>query len=317
MSDITLTASQRSTLLSLTQTSALSDRTQERLNTGKKVNTAADDATAFFQAASLDNRASDISNRKSTTDQSIQALNAALTATSAVSTLLTQLKGIIDSAKTAKGSSAKADTIQFKSVGSQLAQLVKDASYQGLNLLTSSNAKLSTQFSERTAATFSVTGFNLISTGAGTDNTLFTGGAAFKASGTGYALVMSNLFGGASIGGFSQLTGTGTAASGAGILNATASASFFTKIENTIDKAIGKIQAFTAQLGTNVTILQTRANFASNYSNTLTNGSDALTLADLNAEAANSSSLTLRQSLGIQSLSIQNTANQSILNLLK
>ena len=70
-------------------------------------------------------------------------------------------------------------------------------------------------------------------------------------------------------------------------------------------------------MGTNVNILQDRSSFAANYSNVLLTGSDKLTLADLNTEAANSTALSLRQQLGIQSLTTSATQNSSVLQLLK
>ncbi|HLZ65685.1 MAG TPA: flagellin-like protein, partial [Aliidongia sp.] len=75
--------------------------------------------------------------------------------------------------------------------------------------------------------------------------------------------------------------------------------------------------ALTAALGTNVNILQARSSFSANYSATLSGGGDKLTLADLNVEAANSQALTLRQQIGIQSLSVTGTQNSSILSLLR
>src|ERR1700735_960147 len=99
MSDITSTSTQRSTLLSLTSVTSLFNRTQNRLNTGKKVNSVTDNAQAFFQAQTLSERASTISTAKSTIDQSIQSVQAALTATSAVSSLLSQLQGVLQSAE--------------------------------------------------------------------------------------------------------------------------------------------------------------------------------------------------------------------------
>jgi len=62
MSNIVLSASVRQNLLSLQSTADLLATTQERLSTGKKVNTALDNPTNFFTAQGLDNRASDISN---------------------------------------------------------------------------------------------------------------------------------------------------------------------------------------------------------------------------------------------------------------
>ena len=62
MSGIVLTAAVRQNLLSLQSTADLLATTQNRLSTGKKVNTALDNPTNFFTAQGLDNRASDINN---------------------------------------------------------------------------------------------------------------------------------------------------------------------------------------------------------------------------------------------------------------
>ena len=58
MTDIALTAAQRSSLLSLQQTQTLSDRTQTRLTTGREVNSVVDDAVNFFRAQALTDRGS-------------------------------------------------------------------------------------------------------------------------------------------------------------------------------------------------------------------------------------------------------------------
>ena len=116
--------------------------------------------------------------------------------------------------------------------------------------------------------------------------------------------------------GFSALDLTGTAG-GTGTVPASVAQAIFTAAENRISNAISQLQGISAQLGTNVAILTTRSNFSANYANTLTSGSNALTLADLNEEAANSQALTLRQQLGIQSLSVSGQQNSSILTLLR
>ncbi len=64
ISDISLTAGMRSNLLNLQSTATLLDRTQTRLSTGKKVNTALDDPVNFFKAQSYTNRASDLAGLK-------------------------------------------------------------------------------------------------------------------------------------------------------------------------------------------------------------------------------------------------------------
>jgi len=317
MSDITLTATQRQTLLSLTSVTSLFNRTQGRLNTGKKVNSVTDNAQSFFQAQSLSSRSSNILQAKSTIDQSIQGVQAALTATSAVSALLGQLQGVLQAARGASLSNRISATQQFETIGNQLSQLVKDASFQGLNILTSTAVSLTTQFSERTAATLTITGYNLVATGTANSRTLFTQAAAFKANGN---LIFSAIVGDNTLtnkaAGFSQLDLTGTQA-GVGTVKASIAQAIFEGAINRISSAISQLNAVSAALGTNVAILQDRSNFSLNYSNTLTSGASSLTLADLNTEAANSQALTLRQQLGIQSLSVSGQQNSSILTLLR
>ena len=92
MSGIVLSASVRQNLLSLQSTADLLATTQNRLSTGKKVNTALDNPTNFFTAASLDNRASDISNLLDGIGNGVQVLQAANTG-------ITSLQKLVDSAK--------------------------------------------------------------------------------------------------------------------------------------------------------------------------------------------------------------------------
>jgi flagellin len=92
MSGIVLSASVRQNLLSLQSTADLLATTQNRLSTGKKVNTALDNPTNFFTASKLDNRASDINNLLDGIGNGVQVLQAANTG-------ITSLQKLVDSAK--------------------------------------------------------------------------------------------------------------------------------------------------------------------------------------------------------------------------
>jgi flagellin len=59
--DIDLSAGVRSNLLPLQYAANVMTQAQQRLSTGKNVNSAIDDPTSFFTAASLNNRANDLS----------------------------------------------------------------------------------------------------------------------------------------------------------------------------------------------------------------------------------------------------------------
>ena len=77
MADIVLSAAVRNNLLSLQNTAKLMGKTQERLATGLKVNSALDDPNAFFTAASLNARASDLNRLLDTVDLAVQTIKAA------------------------------------------------------------------------------------------------------------------------------------------------------------------------------------------------------------------------------------------------
>jgi flagellin-like hook-associated protein FlgL len=92
MSGIVLSASVRQNLLALQSTASLLAKTQNDLATGNKVNSALDNPTEYFTAASLNNRAGDISNLLDGISNGVQVLQAANTG-------LTSLQQLVDNAK--------------------------------------------------------------------------------------------------------------------------------------------------------------------------------------------------------------------------
>lgn len=77
MADITLSSAVRNNLLSLQNTAELLGRTQERLATGLKVNSALDDPTAFFTASSLNSRSGDLNRLLDSVGNALQTIRAA------------------------------------------------------------------------------------------------------------------------------------------------------------------------------------------------------------------------------------------------
>ena len=101
MADISLTASMRTNLLSLQNTQSLMDMTQERLSTGLKVNSAIDNASSYYTAQSLNNRASDLSALLDSMGQGIQTIQAANEGIEAITEVVEQAKAIANSARDA------------------------------------------------------------------------------------------------------------------------------------------------------------------------------------------------------------------------
>jgi flagellin len=105
MSDITLTPGVRQNLLSLQNTAALLNVTQNRLATGKKVNNAFDNPVSFFASQSLSNRASDLGSLLDQIGQAQQTLNAA---NQGLTSLTSLLQSALSAAKQAQSAAEPA-----------------------------------------------------------------------------------------------------------------------------------------------------------------------------------------------------------------
>ncbi|MBB5047545.1 hypothetical protein HNR60_002302 [Rhodopseudomonas rhenobacensis] len=85
----------------------------------------------------------------------------------------------------------------------------------------------------------------------------------------------------------------------------------------TLTTAATTLRSQASALGSNLSIVQTRQDFSKSLINVLQTGSSNLTLADTNEEAANSQALSTRQSIAVSALSLANTSQQSVLQLLR
>lgn len=282
-SDVTLSSSIRSNLLTLQNTSKLVDRTNARLSSRMKVASAVDDAVAYFQAKGLSDRASDLSVNKDNVDQAISSVKSAMGGLESAEKILTQMKGVVLSAKSSTAEERADLKEQYSTLAKQLNELIEDTSYQGLNLINSTGSNLKVEFSERSSAYLDVAGVDvhmskLITSGSAASS------QATKLAGAAWSTVSSNT----------------------------------TKFDDVLDSlasAVTTVKNNTKTLGTNIALLNTRLDFTSNYINNLTEGSGKLTLADLNEEGANLVSLQTSQQLGIQALSFAGQQEQGVLKL--
>ncbi|MBX3554370.1 MAG: hypothetical protein KF697_18120, partial [Pseudolabrys sp.] len=99
MSDITLSSAVRQNLLSLQNTADLASLTQNRLATGKKVNSALDNPSNFFTSQSLSNRASDLNALLDNIGQAQQTLSAANQGLTSLTKLVQSAKSIAQQAR--------------------------------------------------------------------------------------------------------------------------------------------------------------------------------------------------------------------------
>jgi len=274
--DISLTSGMRSNLIGLQGTVNLLNRTQERLSSGKKVNSALDNPVSFFAAQGLSQRAGDLDALKDSMGQAIQTVKAADTGITGISTLIAAARGIAQTAVASNDvASVTSYASQYDAIMTQITNLAQDSGYKGTNLL--QNQSLIVAFDPSNAtSTLNIAGVSADSSATGLNITTATGAWV-----TGGAIAVGAI--------------TGSLAE--------------------LDTATTTLRTDSATLSSNLAIVQARIDFTSGMVGALTTGSDKLTLADMNEEGANMLMLQTRQSLGTSALSMSSQAAQSVLRL--
>lgn len=149
MADITLSQSVRQNLLSLQNTADLLGRTQNRLATGKKVNSALDNPNSFFTSQGLNNRSKDLSTLLDSMGQAVQTIKAADDG-------MTSIVKLVEAAK-AKANQAQQSSliterqkyaVEYNELLNQIETIAKDAGYSGKNLLAGLGNDLQVAFNE-------------------------------------------------------------------------------------------------------------------------------------------------------------------------
>jgi flagellin-like hook-associated protein FlgL len=275
---ISLTAQMTTNLLSLQGTAKLMGITQDRLATGKKVNSAIDDPVAFFDADAHYQLASDYAALKNGMSEAIQTIKAATDTIESIKSILQQMKSI---ATSAKSSTAEADSTaledQYDALRTQLDNLAGDAIYKGVNLLADANTL---------SVVFNVEGDSLDVVGDAADCT----GLAVTAA--------------------TDWWDSTATPPGPGNTNIDTDIAL-------IDAAITTLRSQAKTLASNLSVVTTRQDFTDKMIATLKIGGDNLTLADMNEEGANMLMLQTRQALGIQSLSMASQSAQQVLSLFR
>jgi flagellin-like hook-associated protein FlgL len=269
----------RANLLSLQNTVSLLNRTQDRLSSGKKVNSALDSPTNYFAAQGHLNRANDIVGRKDSMSEAIQTVKTASSGIESINTLIESAKGIAQAALSTSDTTARAQYVtQYNAVISQINTMASDSGYRGTNLLVANT--LGVKFNEDGASSLSIEGF--------------------KATATGLT-----------VGIVGQATG-GIATSWSDTVNGSLSInSALTQLSD----ALSTLRVKSSALSSSLSIVQTRADWADQMVATLHAGASALTEADMNEEGANMLMLQTRQALGTTALSLSAQNAQSVLRL--
>ncbi|XYD10722.1 flagellin [Methylobacterium sp. NMS12] len=405
MSSITLSAATRQNLLSLQDTAQLMATTQNRLATGKTVNSALDNPTNFFTSQALDGRSSSLNTLLDGISNGVQSIQAANQGITSIQKLVSQAKSIASqalstqlsttgTAANAYSASTASQTVLLTINGTSVSATVAasssiSATVAALNSAVSS-ASTSSSGSFGAGAIFSVdsTGTKIVlnaqadvefqNSGSQTALGFTASGTTASTYGTAASTVVSSdlsisgvtqraslasqynnllnqitqLAGDASYNGVNLIAGKGNdmnikfndtgssnlnvasvdaTASGLGLSSITGSNnsssqnglgnfllnSDVNKTLATLTNAGNTLNSAASALGSNLSVVQNRQDFSKQLINVLQTGSANLTNADLNQEAANSQALSTRQSMGISALSLANSAQQGVLQLLR
>ena len=140
MSDISLTASMRTNLLSLQNTQSLMDQTQERLSTGKKVNSAIDNPSSYYTAQSLSNRASDLDSLLDSMGQGIQTIKAANEGIESITAFVQQAKAVANTARDTPATASLSGEADFTAGNGDVTVKIGDETFKVTFANTSENS---------------------------------------------------------------------------------------------------------------------------------------------------------------------------------
>jgi len=256
----------------LTNTQAQMTKTQNAISTGYKVSSAKDDGATY---AIAQNMRGDVAAYQSVTDslnRGMSAVDVAMSAGQSISDLLVQMKAKALSAADTSLDTASRQALNndFSALRDQITTIVKNADFNGFNLVDGSTSQITAL--------------------ASTDGSRKITVASQKMSLSGSIVTVKS-------------TGTVSTAAKASTMVATVQASL-TNVNSALAKLSAGAKKYSIQL-----------DFSSKLSDTLTSGIGNLVDANMASESAKLTALQTKQQLGVQALSIANSAPQTILSL--
>ncbi len=250
---------------------------QNRISTGRKVDSAKDNGSTWAIAQSMRANSRSLNAVRDSLHRGQSTIDVAMAAAGSISDLLLQMKekALAASDTTLDTASRENLNVDFKALRDQIAKTVDNADFNGSNMIKSGGATIQALANAAGTNKLTVTAQNLA-----------LGGA--------------------------NLTGIGSTASIGSSTAGTALAMI-----SIVNTAIGKVSTSLAKLGTGSKALDMHLTFINKLQDSIDNGIGNLVDADLAKESAKIQSLQTRQQLGVQALAIANSSTQTLLSLFK
>jgi len=258
----------------LNQTNSQLQTVQDAINTGLKVSSAKNDGATFAIAQNMRGDVAGYAAVSDSLNRGMSAVDVALSAGQSISDLLIQMKQKALSAADTSLDTASRQALNedFTALRDQIASVVKNATFNGYNLVDGSTTQITAL--------------------ASSDGTRRITVAAEKMSLSGSIVTVKS-------------TGTISTAAKASTMVAT------------ITNSLTNVNAALAKLSSGSSKFSIQADFVQKLSDTLTTGIGNLVDADMAQESALLQSLQVKQQLGVQALSIANSAPSITLSLFR
>ncbi len=248
---------------------------QNRISTGRKVDSAKDNGSTWAIAQSMRANSQSLNAVRDSLQRGQSTIDVAMAAAGSISDLLLQMKekALAASDTTLDTASRESLNVDFKALRDQIAKTVANAEFNGSNMIKTGGSSIQ---------------------------------ALANAAGTNRLTVSAQSLGLGS----ANLTGIGSTAS---LQSNTASTAL--AMIATVNTAIGKVSTALAKLGTGSKALDMHLTFINKLQDSIDSGIGNLVDADLAKESAKIQSLQTRQQLGVQALAIANSSTQTLLSL--
>jgi len=307
MTSINTNTAAMAALQTLRSIDAQLQTTQERISSGYKVNTAADNAAYWSIATTMrsDNKA--LSTVQDALGLGAATVDTAYTGMNAAIDVVTEIKSKLVAAREPGVDKAKVQK-EITQLQSQLTSIADSASFNGQNWLSA----------DLDAATFSGTQSVVGSFTRAADGTVSVQTLDYTLSAT------TVLFGGATTTGLLDTTTTTTGAGAQTVSVSTLDISVaaldstdMDELISFVDTQLGAMTDAAADLGAVNKRISMQQDFVSNLMDSIDKGVGRLVDADMNEESTRLKALQTQQQLGIQALSIANSSSQNVLSLFR
>ena len=314
-------------LQNLNATNRALETTQNRINTGKAVNSAKDNGAIWSIAQNQTTQMNALDAVKQSLQRGQSTIDVAMAAGETVKDVLGQMKNLVLAASDPGVDKASLDAYEedFKNLAKQITTTIQGANFNGVNMIANldatTGAPLATGTGKSLKALASADGKNTIDV-SGVNFALHAPADATAGAGTTANTTAEAITAGAGIRlASSSFTAVRAEAKTAADLNTTAGetsrATAWSDLMKQVDDSISYVTSSLTKLGTGSKSLDNQLTFTSKLQDTLETGIGNLVDADLAKESAKLTALQTKQQLGVQALSIANSSSSVLLSLFR